>query len=148
VAAGRRGLANRGFDFVQRKDRADVRAKHPLGHQLMDAAEAVYKKKSKSYRRFFGVLPDIISKENKQDGDDHLDYDRYRPGSSGITVCDARVDPCGSAKANGASENVDNGSQRFYSPNRPEEDNAESEHHRAEKPKIRVQEQCSGHSLL
>src|SRR6516225_7964742 len=30
VAAGRGGLANRGLDFVQGKDRADVRAKHPL----------------------------------------------------------------------------------------------------------------------
>ena len=39
MAAGRGGLANRGFDFVQGKDRADVRAKHPLRHQLMNAAE-------------------------------------------------------------------------------------------------------------
>ena len=41
-----------------------------------------------------GVLADIISKENKQEWDNSLNYDRYRPGRSGIAVHDAPVYPC------------------------------------------------------
>jgi len=41
-----------------------------------------------------GVLADKISKENKQEWDNSLNYDRYRPGRSGIAVHDAPVYPC------------------------------------------------------
>jgi len=41
-----------------------------------------------------GVLADIISKENKQEWDNSLNYDRYRPSRSGIAVHDAPVYPC------------------------------------------------------
>ena len=39
VVAGSGSLANRCFDVVQGKNRADVRAKHPLRHQPLNTAE-------------------------------------------------------------------------------------------------------------
>ena len=53
-----------------------------------------------------GVFADMISKENKQEGDHTLNYDRYRPGGSGIAVHNASVYPCRGAKSYGASKNI------------------------------------------
>ena len=53
-----------------------------------------------------GVLADTISKENKQEWDNSLNYDRYRPGRSGIAVYDAPVYPCRCAKGYGAGKNI------------------------------------------
>src|SRR5262249_43317734 len=39
AAAARGSLANCGFDFIQGEDRANVRAKHSLRHQPLNAAE-------------------------------------------------------------------------------------------------------------
>ena len=89
----------------------------------------------------FGILADIISKENEKERDHRLNDDWYRASSPGIAVCGARIHPCRRAKCYGTGQYINHRSQRFYSQNRSEEENANSEQHCAEKPEVSIQKQ-------
>jgi hypothetical protein len=83
-------------------------------------------------------------KENEQDGENNLNYDRKSPRISGIAVHNPGVDPRSCANRYGASKDINHGSKCSHSHNRPEKDDADSNQQCADEAEVSVQKQRRG----
>jgi hypothetical protein len=90
------------------------------------------------FRHLFHVFPDRISEKNEQDRKHTLNHNWYHPGSSGIAVRNARVNPGGCANCHSASQNINDEPEFFWFHNRPEKDGADPEDHCAEETEVSI----------